>query len=227
MFRRPEIRYGTTPEPDTPYRRARQAWDNRMGLLAVTGRRVWTLALVEGGVIAVLAAALVWQGARGQVVPWVVEVDQFGEARTVGPANADFKPSDFMIAARLERFIEEVRSVSSDPVVVTRNWLSAYQFTTDRGAAALTAYGKTNDPRERVGKEQVSVDVTNVLRASPTSFRVAWTERHYQDGALAATERWSAILTLVDRPTNKVDRLKTNPLHLYVDAIDWSKEMTP
>lgn len=226
MFRRPEIRYGTTPEPDTPYRRARQAWDDRLGQLAVTGRRVWTLALVEGGVIAVLAAALVWQGARGQIVPWVVEVDRLGEARTVGPATADFKPSDFLIAARLERFIEEVRSVSSDPVVVTRNWLSAYQFTTDKGAAALTAYGKTNDPRERVGKEQVSVEVSNVLRASPTSFRVAWIERHYRDGALASTERWSAILTLVDRPTNKVERLKTNPLHLYVDAIDWSKEMT-
>lgn len=227
MFRRPEIRYGTTPEPDTPYRRARQVWDDREGRLAVTGRRAWAVALVQGGVIAVLAGALVWQGARGQVVPWVVEVDRFGEARTVGPATADFKPSDFMIAARLERFIEEVRSVSSDPVVVTDNWLSAYRFTTDKGAAALTAYGKTNDPRERVGKEQVSVDVTNVLRASPTSFRIAWTERHYQDGALASTERWSAILTLVDRPTNKVDRLKANPLHLYVDAIDWSKEMTP
>lgn len=227
MFRRPEIRYGTSPEPDTPYRRAKQAWDDREGRLAVTGTRAWTVALVQGGVIVALVGALVWQGARGQIVPWVVEVDRFGEARTVGPATADFKPSDFMIAARLQRFIEEVRSVSSDPVVVTRNWLSAYQFTTDRGAAALTAYGKTNDPRERVGKEQVSVDVTNVLRASPTSFRVAWTERRYQDGALVATERWSAILTLVDRPTNKVERLKTNPLHLYVDAIDWSKEMTP
>ena len=226
MFRRPEIRYGATPEPDTPYRRARQAWDDRLGHLAVTGRRVWTLALIEGGVIAVLAAALVWQGARGQVVPWVVEVDRFGEARTVGPATADFEPSDFIIAARLERFIDEVRSVSSDPVVVTRNWLSAYRFTTENGAAALTAYGKLNDPRERVGKEQVSVEVSSVLRASPTSFRVAWIERHYQNGALATTERWSAILTLVDRPTNKVERLKTNPLHLYVDAIDWSKEMT-
>ena len=227
MFRRPEIRYGTTPEPDTPYRRAKQVWDDREGRLAVTGARAWAVALVQGGVIAALAGALVWQGARGHVVPWVVEVDRFGEARTVGPATADFKPSDFVIAARLQRFIEEVRSVSSDPVVVTRNWLSAYQFTTDKGAAALTAYGKINDPRERVGKEQVSIDVTSVLRASPTSFRIAWIERRYQDGALAGTERWSAILTLVDRPTNKVERLKNNPLHLYVDAIDWSKEMTP
>ncbi|WP_297510962.1 conjugal transfer protein TrbF [uncultured Caulobacter sp.] len=227
MFRRSEIRYGATPEPDTPYRRAKQVWDEREGRLAVTGRRAWAVALVQGGAIAVLTGALVWQSARGHIVPWVVEVDRYGEARTVGPATADFKPSDFLIAARLERFIEEVRSVSSDPVVVTRNWLSAYQFTTERGAAALTAYGKINDPRQRVGKEQVSVDVTSVLRASPTSFRLSWIERHYQDGALTGTERWSAILTLVDRPTNQVERLKANPLHLYVDAIDWSKEMTP
>ena len=227
MFKRPGIRYGVTPEPDTPYRRARQVWDEREGRLAVTGRRAWTVALIQGGAIVVLAAALVWQGARGQVIPWVVEVDRFGEARTVGPAIADFKPNDFLIAARLERFIEDVRSVSSDPVVVTHNWLSAYDLTTLKGAAALSAYAQANDPRERVGKEQVSVDVLSVLRASPTSFRVAWTERHYQNGALASTERWSAMLTLVDRPTKRVDLLKKNPLHVYVDAIDWSKEMTP
>ena len=227
MFKRPEIRYGATPEPDTPFRRARQAWDDREGRLAVTGRKAWTVALMQGGVIVLLAGALVWQGARGHVVPWVVEVDRFGEARTVGPAVADFKPSDFLIAARVQRFIEEVRSVSSDPVVVTQNWLSAYRFTTQGGAAALSAYAQANDPRERVGKEQVSVDVLSVLRASPTSFRVTWIERHYQNGALSSTERWSAMLTLVDRPTGQVDKLKKNPLHTYVDAIDWSKEMTP
>lgn len=227
MFKRPEIRYGVTPEPDTPYRRARQAWDDREGRLAVTGRRAWSVALVQGGAIVALVGALIWQSARGQVVPWVVEVDRFGEARTVAPAVADFKPSDFLIAARLQRFIEEVRSVSSDPVIVTRNWLSAYDFTTDKGAAALSAYAQANDPRQRVGKEQVSVDVLSVLRASPTSFRITWIERRYQNGAVAGTERWSAMLTLVDRPTTKVDQLKKNPLHIYVDAIDWSKEMTP
>lgn len=226
MFKRPEIRYGVTPEPDTPYRRARQAWDDREGRLAVTGRRAWTVAIVQGGVIVLLAGALVMQGARGHVVPWVIEVDRFGEARTVGPAVADFKPTDFQIAARLERFIKEVRGVSSDPIVVTNNWLSAYDLTTANGAAALTAYAQANDPRQRVGKEQVSVEVLSVLRASPTSFRVAWIERHYQNGSLASTERWSAMLTLVDRPTKNVDQLKKNPLHVFVDAIDWSKEMT-
>jgi type IV secretory pathway TrbF-like protein len=225
MFKRPSVRYGVTPELDTPYRRARQSIDDRDGRLALNSRRVWTLALIESGVIAALAGALVWQGARGQVVPWVVEVDRFGESRVAAPALAEFKPTDLMVAARLQRFIEEVRSVSSDPIVVRNNWLRAYDFVSQDGARVLNAYAQANDPFARVGKEQVSVEVSSVLRASPTSFRLTWIERRYQDGALVATERWSAILTLVNHPTRNVEQLKKNPLGVFIDAIDWSKEM--
>lgn len=31
MFRRSSVRYGTTPEATTPYQRAAQAWDDRIG----------------------------------------------------------------------------------------------------------------------------------------------------------------------------------------------------
>ena len=34
MFRRPSIRYGQTSEPVTPYQRAAQAWDDRIGSAA-------------------------------------------------------------------------------------------------------------------------------------------------------------------------------------------------
>jgi type IV secretion system protein VirB5 len=225
MFNRPGVRYGQTPELDTPYRRARQAWDDRIGAVAVSGRRAWRLALVQGLSIIALSGALVWQGVRGQVVPWVVEVDRFGEARVVAPASVDYRPTDPMIAARLGRFVEEVRSVSADPIVVRQNWLRAYDFTSPKGARVLSAYAQGADPFLRVGKEQVSIEVVTVLRASPSSFRLAWIERRYQDGALIGTERWSAIITLVERPTRRVDELKKNPLGVFVDAIDWSKEM--
>ena len=42
----------------------------------------------------------------------------------------------------------------------------------------------------------------------PDSFRVTWTERRYVDNALAATERWSAILTVIVEPPTDADRLK-------------------
>ena len=78
-------------------------------------------------------------------------------------------------------------------------------ITTDRGALALNDYARANDPFAQVGKVQIAVDVSSVFRASPDSFRVAWTERRYQDGSLAATERCSAIVTVVVQPPRTPD----------------------
>ena len=70
-----------------------------------------------------------------------------------------------------------------------------------------------------------SVEVSSVIRASPESFRVAWIERRYDNGQLAATERWTAILTIVIETPRDADRLRKNPLGVYVNAINWSKEL--
>jgi type IV secretory pathway TrbF-like protein len=225
MFRRPGIRYGKTPEPETPYQRAGQAWDDRIGSARVQAKN-WrfaffgTLALSGG-----LAGALVWQSARGTITPWVVEVDKLGQAQAVSPAIADYQPTDPQIAWHLARFIEEVRSIPDDPVVLRQNWLDAYNYVTDTGALALNDYARTSDPFSQVGKTQVAVEVSSVIRASANSFRVAWTERRYVDDALAATERWSAILTIAVQPPTDADRLKKNPLGVYVHALNWSKEL--
>ncbi|WP_264861668.1 VirB8/TrbF family protein, partial [Klebsiella pneumoniae] len=77
----------------------------------------------------------------------------------------------------LARFVTLVRSLSIDPIVVRLNWLEAYDYTTDRGAAALNDYARTNDPFVRVGKESVTVQVSSVVRASDASFNERWTER--------------------------------------------------
>jgi type IV secretion system protein TrbF len=225
MFNRSSIRYGRTPEPETPFQRAAQVWDDRIGSARVQAKN-WrlaffgTLALSSG-----LTAGLIWQGARGTIVPWVVQVDKFGEAQAVAPADAGYNPSDPQIAFHLARFIEQVRAIPADPIIVRENWLRAYDFTTDKGALALSDYARANDPFAKIGKEQVAVDVASVIRASADSFRVAWTERHYQDGSLAETTRWSAILTIAVQTPRTPDALRKNPLGLFINAINWSKEL--
>ncbi|UGV28549.1 conjugal transfer protein TrbF [Rhodopseudomonas boonkerdii] len=225
IFKRPAVHYGKTPQPETPYQRAAQVWDERIGSARVQARNWRTMAFGSLLLTAGFASALVWQTARGTVVPWVVQVDKLGQAQTVAPATADYRPTDPQVAWHLARFIEQVRSIPADPIIVRQNWLRAYEWTTDQGAAALNDYARANDPFAKVGKQQVSVDVSSVIRASPDSFRVAWTEQHYEDGKLASTERWTAILTIVIQPPRDADRLKANPLGIYVNAISWSKEM--
>ncbi len=225
MFRRSTVRYGKTPDAETPYQKAGQVWDERIGSARVQAKN-WRLAffvalVLSGG----LAGGLVWQSARGTITPWVVQVDKLGQAQAVAPATADYQPTDPQIAWHLARFIQEVRGIPADPVVLRQNWLDAYNYVTDKGALALNDYARTSDPFSKVGKNQVSVDVASVIRASDSSFRVEWTERHYIDGALASTERWSAILTIALQMPTDADRLKKNPLGVYVHALNWSKEL--
>ena len=47
----------------------------------------------------------------------------------------------------------------------------------------------------------------------------------YENGQLAATERWTAILTIAVQQPSDAERLKQNPLGIYVNAINWSKEL--
>jgi type IV secretion system protein TrbF len=225
-FRRASMRYGRTPEPETPYQKAAQVWDERIGSARVQAKN-WRL-MAFGSLIlsAGLSFALVWQSLSSTIVPWVVQVDKFGEAQAVAPAIADYRPTDPQVAWHLARFIEQVRAIPADAVIVRQNWLRAYEFTTDRGAASLNDYARANDPFAKVSKRQVAIEVSSVIRASPDSFRVAWTERAYENGQLAATERWTAILTIAVQQPRDADRLKENPLGIYVNAINWSKDGT-
>ncbi|MCO8028446.1 conjugal transfer protein TrbF [Brevundimonas diminuta] len=226
IFKRPSTHYGKSPEPETPYQKAAQVWDERIGSARVQARNWRYMAFGSLILSAGFASALVWQSARGTVVPWVVQVDNLGQAQTVAPANADYRPTDPQIAFHLGRFIEQVRAIPADAIIVRQNWLRAYEWTTDRGAAALNDYARANDPFAKVGRQQVAVEVSSVIRASPNSFRVAWTERHFENGQLSTTERWTAILTIVIQPPRDTERLRANPLGIYVNAISWSREMS-
>jgi type IV secretion system protein VirB5 len=226
MFRRSSTRYGATPEPETRHQKARQVWDERMGSTLAQAYN-WRLAFFGQLPLTIgLAVGLIWLAARGTITPWVVQVDKLGQAQVAAPATAGYQPSEPQIAFHLARFIEDVRAISADPIVVRQDWLRAYDFTTQAGALALNDYARTNDPFAQIGKVQVAVAVSSVIRASPSSFRVAWTERHYQDGALASTERWSAILTVVVQAPHTADALRKNPLGVFVNAINWSKELS-
>jgi len=224
-FKRALQRYGRTPEPVTPYQKAAQAWDERIGSARVQARN-WRL-IAFGGLFlsAGLSGGLLWQSLQSRVVPYVVEVDRLGEARAVAPADRPYEPTDPQIAWHLGRFIANLRSVTLDPVLMRANWLSAYDFATQRGALFLGEYARSANPFADIGRRTVSVQVTSVVRASDRSFQVKWTESEFERGSLAGTSHWTAILSIVVKPPRTADTLRKNPLGLYVDAIDWSREV--
>src|SRR3546814_6243625 len=83
MFKRPSNHYGRSPEPVTPYQRAAQVWDDRIGSARVQAKN-WRFAffgalLISGG----LAGGLVWQAARGTITPWVRSEEHTSELQSL------------------------------------------------------------------------------------------------------------------------------------------------
>jgi len=224
-FRRPQVRYSETPVPVTPYQAAAQVWDKRIGSARVQAKNWRWMAFGCLALALLMACGLVWRSAQSIVTPYVVEVDSAGQVRTVGEAASPYKPSDAQTAFYLARFISDVRSLSIDPIVVRQNWLEAYAYTTDRGAATLNDYARTNDPFARIGQSSTAVEITSVVRASDASFQVRWIERSYTNGAPSGTERWTAVLSVVVQAPRTEERLRRNPLGIYVNGLSWSREL--
>ena len=224
-FKRPQVRYGDTPQPATPYQAAAQVWDERIGSARVQAKNWRFMAFGCFGLALLMAGGLVWRSAQSIVTPYVIEVDSAGQVRAVGEAATPYQPSDAQVAYHLGRFIGLVRGLSIDPIVVRQNWLDAYDYATDKGAAVLNDYARVNDPFARIGKESVTVQVSSVTRASDSSFNVRWMETRYVNGALDRTERWNAVVSIVQQTPRTEQRVRKNPLGIYVNGLSWSREI--
>ena len=224
LWKRDRSDYGDTPEPVTPYQRAAQAWDDRVGSYRVQAANWRLAALGSIGLAFVLAGGLVWRSTQSFVTPYVIELTTDGAVRAVGAAEGRYEPTDAQIAFHLADFVKNTRSVSIDPVVVRQNWLKAYAYATDRAAATLNDYARDNDPFVDVGHRSVSVDVTSVVRSSDDSFTVRWRETAFRNGAEIDRSHHTGIFSIVIDPPRDVETLRANPLGLYVHGLNWSQD---
>jgi type IV secretory pathway TrbF-like protein len=213
---------------DTPYRRARQEWDARMGSAVVQAKN-WRLATFASlGAVTLALGGMIHLGALPKAVPHIIEVDRLGAAIYRGPVGqTDYVPSDGVITYHLRRFIEDTREVSSDLAVVKRNWLDAYTVLTPRGANMLSAFVEKpeNDPFRRAQEERVTVEILSAVRVSGDTWQVDWRESAWdKNGSPSARPVvWRAMLrTLLQAPKN-AEAMSKNPIGLYIDELHWDK----
>jgi type IV secretory pathway TrbF-like protein len=225
IFKRSSTHYGQSPFPETPYQKAGQVWDERIGSARVQAKNWRIMALGLLGVVIFSSGALVWKSLQSTVTPYVVEVDEMGAVRAVGPAMATYKPDDAQIAHHLANFIEYLRSLSIDPVVVRQNWLKAYDFVTDKAAITLNEYARDNDPFADIGRKSRAVEVVSVVRVSDDSFQARWVEKTYENGALTIIRRYTGLFTLIQDPPHDAETLRVNPLGIYVHSLNWGEDL--
>ena len=100
-FRRSAPHYGQSPFPETPYQKAGQIWDDRIGAARVQARNWRLMALGLLGLMTATSAALVWRSLHATVTPdtsfymlcYLPEVMVAGCQLGPGVADPDDRPT--------------------------------------------------------------------------------------------------------------------------------------
>lgn len=215
---------GTLLEINTPELEAGPEWADQLALARVSKSK-WQLTAVSSALVSAILGAIALSTASGSsVAPYALEADRRSEKYPVTSQTARNAPSDAQIAFVLERFVTDVRSLSTDMVVVRARWLEAYDFTTDRAAQALSDHISRTKPFANIGTRPVIAEVSSVQRVFGNTFEVRWEEQIYIPNATVMTERFTGTIAIVLEWAD-TGAAQRNPFGFRVDAFAWSREM--
>jgi type IV secretory pathway TrbF-like protein len=218
------------PKTDNPYLNGRREWNERYGEYIVRERAWRSIALFSLAIAAIAAGGLVWVAGQTKVVPYVVEVNQLGDAVAVRAADHAARPDDRIIRAQLARWIEEVRSVYLDAAAEHNAIRDAYSMINQHGMAFGflndTMRNPENNPFERAATMSVSVDVQSVLPLSQDTWRIEWLETTRDRGGHELNHAiWAATISIAVHAPTDDKSIRSNPTGVFVNSLNWSKRL--
>lgn len=225
VFRRRQSRYGEAAPTETPYQRAAQVWDERIGSARVQAKNWRLMAFFCAGLALLGLSGAIWSALETRVATYVVPIDRYGRPGRIELADRVYAPSSAERGYFVADFVQLVRAKSTDPVVLRQNWLKAYALVTGGAQTSLNEYARDHDPFARLGEEAVSVEVVSILPRGADSFQVQWRETVYEQGAAKTSERWTGLFTVTVRQPRNEEDLRANPLGIFITAFQWSRDL--
>jgi type IV secretion system protein VirB5 len=219
----------TTMKP-SPYMAARQATDERYGDFIARAKNWRRAFFVSAFTTLALAVGMIVLDFRSQTVPYVVALDSVGGTIPVVPAQQVAVTDVRLQAAAVFRWLTDVRSVVTDPVVQRKMVDEAYAMTATNSAASnvLTEWYQSASPFERLTKETVDVNVESVVEQSRRSYEVVWNEttRDLTGQQWSAPHHYRAIVGMTTEPVKDARQALINPLGLFVVNMSWGEIVT-
>ncbi len=217
----------SVPPEGTPYQRAKQEWDHRMGDSLVRARNWRFVAIITLFLLSASVAGLVYGYTQRQIVPYYIEVYPNGEALARGVAQGSYgEVSDLMIRYQLGSFLECLRTISSDQEVIKQNWLKAYRMMSSSTANMLDEYmqNKETNPFHRSLSERVQVSIQSMLPISESSWDIEWLEITRDiHGNIIDQSNWKGVFHVEFLENGGIELLEHNPIGMYVVDFTWTK----
>ena len=208
---------------ETPYLKAQQVWDTRLGSAYSQTRQWRAIAFMLLLLCGILSISLVIAVNAPKTSVYVAEVKASGQVVNVAPLSRTYNPQQAQVEYFLGQFVQLIRTLPLDPVVAKQNWLKAYAFLSPRGANLLTNLMRNDNPLTLLGKQTISVTVTSVNPLSINTYDINWTEVAIDaNGQLLSQKNYNGIFSVSIQTPKTEDQVLSNPLGINIDNLHWS-----
>lgn len=228
MKKRKEKKWTAEGGVQTPYQRAGQEWDNRMGS-AIVASKNWRLAwFFTFMMLGVAIAGLIYLGQQPKTIPHIVEIYQDGSNVYKGPVGQSWNnwtPKAIDVKFHLRRFLVNTREIIADPIVMKQRWYDVYALLTPAGAAEMTEWVRINNPMAKIDKQRAEIQILSMMMLSEANtWQCDWLETTKDaKGQELHKKKWrSVFLIKFEQPKNQT-QMEKNPIGLYIDDFNWSE----
>jgi type IV secretory pathway TrbF-like protein len=208
----------------TPYLRAAQQWDYRIGDARAQARNWRLMAFCSIAIAAVFAGGFVYEASRVRVAAYFVPIDERGKPGRVEPIGNNYTPTSAAIIYFLSEWTRTMFAKPTDPIVSRENLLKDFAVLRGQAATTMNEWATANDPMKDLGHVARTVTVTAILQRSDRSWQVEWTETNFTEGSKSSTLRYTGLFTIEVVPPTNQSELLANPLGLHITDISWSRE---
>ncbi len=208
------------------YLAGRQAWAEMYGSEMESRKRWRNMTYCCLGALLLALAMNVFQLQQTKIVPYVIEVDQFGGMRGVGKATPYEQISAAVIKGSLAGFVRNWRTVTAD-VGLQKIMLNRARYMV-AGAAVGTIkdWYDSNNPYDRGTTNLVEIRMRGVpLIISGNSWQVEWSEiTRNRSGRKVKEENFEASVQIQLKSPETETEILNNPAGVYVTNISWTRK---
>jgi type IV secretion system protein TrbF len=208
--------------PDNPQILARRTWDFQI-VRSYKELWFWRILAVVGMSGFVLVTVISWSHMQQpKLVPYVVTVTPDGRPEFRGVVSSQtLEINDAVVRNYLMRFVENMRSVSTDTIVVRRRLQDLYWIATPAAQSQLTEYIQNSDVFEMSMQERRrDIQFVSFERQAESLWRVEWVEHVRNAGVLVEQVPMSGTFAYVQALPEGEIEAENNPFGLFFDEFN-------
>jgi type IV secretion system protein VirB5 len=227
--------YGSGQPMLSPFQRARQEWDDRIGAPTVRAKNWRLMAFGMAAVNVLLAGGLIYKTMLAPMDLWAVPTDSKGliTGQAQRFAAQRYVPSRDQVAADIAQWLEWVRTKPADGAKLRSDIEKAYVYLDDTAKRKLNEYNKKYDPfaaynnPEKMARKTVTMTFPKVLPMEGSSYHATWTETVWEYGQSRPPYTMTATFTATAEGQTNETLINLNPAGTKIHDFDWRSDAMP